>query len=793
MANVIKHKRGSGSDPSASDLILGELAIRTDNGKLFTKMDSGAIAEIAGGGSDIAINTLSSSSATGGGSATFNGSAYRFTLSSPPSVSAAQLLVSVNGVIQKPVAGTGQPSEGFSVDGNDIIFGDAPATGADFFILTFRSLGVSEPADNSVTSAKIVDGTITGTDLATNVDLVNNQKIRFGANNELQIFRSGTESLILENQGNNLNLAANRIALLRADRHTVMLLAIANGGVEIYWNNARRIETTSAGVTVTGAITGSGDLTLSGELNMTTDGNKNRFIDASLADGEALHIRSTQGGDQNHENMAQFLRNAGVQLYFDNSQKFKTLGTGISVYGSGSTFLELGSEAGAIDSVFFDTSHGSNTKPNMDFKLDGDLAMRIDPSGNVGIGTQTPAFGAGSGLEVQRAGVTTVRCDDTTHSTAIEMKAANGAAALTVPTNHPLLFETNGQERCRVDTSGILSFGKSLYGDQSSENFYRIKFNDVGGIANDVGIGQPDSSSLGFNTVSNGSIRFYQGTEGEVMRIDDTQFVGIGTSSPSNRLHVKGGAVDLTARFENSKTGDNNINYIGVGLNNTATTGIALFGHTGHSTAAFQAAWFGLGGDAVDAGVGVKAFRGGTIFMAGQLNIGNNNQPNVQARISTSSPQFGAFLETTGNTAANGIPLIVNRQADNGVMIEFKQANGVVATISRNSSNQMVYGGTSDYRLKENNVAISDSLTKVKSLKPYEFNWKDRPDTKVLGFFAHELQEVVPQAVTGTKDEMYEDDDTKPKYQNVDNSHIVPLLVAAVQELTAKVEALEAG
>ena len=69
-------------------------------------------------------------------------------------------MVSINGVIQKPVAGTGQPSEGFSVDGTDIILGDAPATGSDFFILTFKSLGVSEPADNSVTSAKIVDGTI---------------------------------------------------------------------------------------------------------------------------------------------------------------------------------------------------------------------------------------------------------------------------------------------------------------------------------------------------------------------------------------------------------------------------------------------------------------------------------------------------------------------------------------------------------------------------------------------------------------------------------------------------------
>ena len=57
MANVIKHKRGSGSDPVASDLVVGEVAIRTDVGKLFTKTDSGTVSEIAGGGSDIAINT----------------------------------------------------------------------------------------------------------------------------------------------------------------------------------------------------------------------------------------------------------------------------------------------------------------------------------------------------------------------------------------------------------------------------------------------------------------------------------------------------------------------------------------------------------------------------------------------------------------------------------------------------------------------------------------------------------------------------------------------------------------
>ena len=254
MANVIKHKRGSGSDPSASNLVIGELAIRTDNGKLFTKMDSGAIAEIAGGGSDIAINTLSSSSATGGGSATFNGSAYRFTLSSPPSVSAQQLLVSVNGVVQKPVAGTGQPSEGYSVDGSDIIFGDAPATGSDFFILTFRSLGVSEPADNSVTSAKIVDGTIVGTDLATNIDLVDNQTLRFGTGNDLQISHSGNHSFIKDVGTGSLFICSNSFNVNNAAANETIIRGTQNGAVELFYDNSKKFETSTQGVETTGGL-----------------------------------------------------------------------------------------------------------------------------------------------------------------------------------------------------------------------------------------------------------------------------------------------------------------------------------------------------------------------------------------------------------------------------------------------------------------------------------------------------------------------------------------------------------
>ena len=88
-------------------------------------------------------------------------------------------------------------------------------------------------------------------------------------------------------------------------------------------------------VTATGYdTTGVGDVSFGGEINLTNNGNKNRFIDSSLNDGEALHIRSTQGGDINHENMAVFTRNEGVRLFNDAIEKFATSSDGVNVYGN---------------------------------------------------------------------------------------------------------------------------------------------------------------------------------------------------------------------------------------------------------------------------------------------------------------------------------------------------------------------------------------------------------------------------------------------------------------------------
>ena len=96
---------------------------------------------------------------------------------------------------------------------------------------------------------------------------------------------------------------------------------------------------------------------------------------------------------------------------------------------------------------------------------------------------------------------------------------------------------------------------------------------------------------------------------------------------------------------------------------------------------------------------------------------------------------------------------------------------------------------SSDYRLKENVVTISDGITRLKTLKPYRFNWiAEKGQPKVDGFFAHEVT-AVPEAISGTKDEV--DTDNNPIYQGIDQSKLVPLLTAALQEAVAKIETLE--
>ena len=118
---------------------------------------------------------------------------------------------------------------------------------------------------------------------------------------------------------------------------------------------------------------------------------------------------------------------------------------------------------------------------------------------------------------------------------------------------------------------------------------------------------------------------------------------------------------------------------------------------------------------------------------------------------------------------------------------QFRFNSGLVGSITTNGSST-AYNTSSDYRLKEDWQPVANAITDVKALKPCNFAWKV-DGTRVNGFLAHELADVVPEAVHGEKDAV--DDEGNPAYQGIDQSKLVPLLTAALQEAIGRIETLE--
>jgi len=125
-----------------------------------------------------------------------------------------------------------------------------------------------------------------------------------------------------------------------------------------------------------------------------------------------------------------------------------------------------------------------------------------------------------------------------------------------------------------------------------------------------------------------------------------------------------------------------------------------------------------------------------------------------------------------------------------GVALVFQNNSSTVGSISHNNSST-TYATSSDYRLKENVNYNFDATSRLKQLKPCRFNFIVDADNTVDGFLAHEVQTVVPEAIDEKKDAV--DADNNPIYQGIDQSKIVPLLVKTIQELEARITALESA
>jgi len=147
----------------------------------------------------------------------------------------------------------------------------------------------------------------------------------------------------------------------------------------------------------------------------------------------------------------------------------------------------------------------------------------------------------------------------------------------------------------------------------------------------------------------------------------------------------------------------------------------------------------------------------------------------------------------SGSAGASGCITEIHHDGNAGAnrdFIRFLNQSGTEAgSIEHSGSTSVAFRTASDYRLKENIVPVTSAIERVVQLNPCRFNFISEPSRTVDGFIAHEVQSVVPESVGGEKDAV--DDEGNPVYQGIDQSKLVPLLTAALQEALAKIETLE--
>ena len=283
-----------------------------------------------------------------------------------------------------------------------------------------------------------------------------------------------------------------------------------------------------------------------------------------------------------------------------------------------------------------------------------------------------------------------------------------------------------------------------------------------------TGVDRVESSALISNPVFDGTGTFSSGitVDTNTLHVDATNHnVGIGTTTPSTGYGGTISNVKLALRGS------------GVGGNNGTST-LLMGGDNNHYSYLSSEH---TGGGATYLSFGTA---GGASNPTERMRINSSGQ----VTIATQTAQNGCPLTVYGDVVGQ-IACEAGAVANGFTAIFFRNPNGVQGQIATNSTS-VSYQTTSDYRLKENVVDMDNAINRIKLLQPKRFNFiADETDETVDGFLAHEVQSVVPEAISGTHNEV--DDEGNPVYQGIDQSKLVPLLTSALQEAITKIEDLE--
>ena len=474
--------------------------------------------------------------------------------------------------------------------------------------------------------------------------LPDNGKAIFGAGSDLEVYHDASDSIINDN---------------------------GTGSLKLQQGGSTKLEVTTTGIDVTGTVTADG-LTVDTDT-LHVDSTNDRVGIGTTSPNDLLHIKSTS---------------ADAEITLE------------STFSGGDARLRMIANSSGLSSIQFqdegDTNIGfvnyDHSDNSMHFRTNDAEAMRIDSSGQVGIGTTSPSS------ELHVDGTITYDGRLRPASTAADGSAA--APAIVVgfdydtgffrPATNTIGFATSGTERMRIDSSGNVN----VYGDDNRP----LSITSFDTVSAGAGWDLDATSSNGVVTVSTGG--------SERLRIDSSGQVGIGTSSPSELLHVQGAGSTARVFIESTNTADGQIEF----QNSTTTNGLfmGLSGSTSGDASIYH-------GDAKNIVFSTSATERARIDSSGNLLVGTT----TATPASTTGVALGGssgYVYATRDGNASGL---FNRLTSDGDIAQFRKAGTTVGSIGSNGgTNLYLTSGNRGIRFNDNDFspitsgnAYSDNTT----------------------------------------------------------------------------------
>ena len=674
------------------------------------------------------------------------GSQTVFTMNSAPGSSAA-LLVTISGVVQDPA--------NYTVSGTTLTFSTAPAAGTNN--ISVRYLGQQSTTNvasfsggttglsptSAATGAVTLSGILvpanggTGVNIATSDLTVHGLTVGLGGG-------SGTGNSAFGVSALTSNTASNNTAMGYQSLYTnttgTSLVAV---GYTALYSNTTGGQNTSVGTSSMYYNTTGGYNTATGygALYVNSTGSYNTaFGDAALQNNTTASYNTAVGYQ------AGYLNTTGYSLTFIGAQSGYSNTTGVGNIGLGNAAL------------FSNTTGRNNIAIGADdTSVVGALERSTTGSYNIAVGTG--ALGSNT---------------TASNNTAVGYQAGYS--------------NTTGTT---LDAFGYLAAHSNTTGNSNSAIGYGTLYANTTGSYN-VAVGP---NALGGNTTANNNTAIgYQAAYANT--------TGYGLA-----------AVGTSALFSNTTGGYN----VGLGQNagysnTTGNYNLFLGPYSGYNTTGSQNTFVGNNSATQASGISVTS---------GSYNVILGNYSGLGAPISQTGSNYivlsdgagnpRAVWDSSGNFLTSGV-VVAGSWGNGGFGTQyngggtfsvtghgsgtssgtayayFDYNNSPIGSISQTGTTAVLYNTTSDYRLKNNVTPIQNALAIVEALNPVSFTWVD--GRKDDGFLAHELQAVIPNCVTGEKDAVNEDG--TPKYQQMDNSGVIPFLVKAIQELNATVTDLQA-